>query len=163
MPKRLCFTLVAIALATVIPGSLGKPGIDAGSTVWHEYADSRRAFVVAYPPDGRVTRKQPHSVVIQNFETDDLGVGPKGRFYVEIEILDPVVSCKDMVQRPKKVMIGKTQAVTSLGESGGDAPGFHFILCAVRKDHRFSVVVTENDARGRIAKRILSSVRFLDE
>ena len=163
MTKKSRAPSVATAMAIFLLSAMGSPVANAGSAIWWEYTDSTRAFVLNYPPDGRVTHKQPRSVVIQNFESDDLGVGPKGRYYVEIEFVDPPVSCDDMIQHPTRTMIGKTHALISLAQYGGDAAGLFFILCAVRKYYRFSAVVSENDARGRIAKRILRSVRFLDE
>lgn len=155
--------MVAIAIAVSAANCFAESTGDRLTTAWHQYVDNARAFELAFPPDGRISSRTPHDVVIQNYESDDLGVGPKGRFYVEIRVLEPAETCNGMVERPRKVMIGKTQAVISLGEFGGDSMGLHFILCAVRKGHRFSVVVSENDAGGRIAKRILNSVRFLGE
>ena len=137
-----------------------KPSPEAN---WQEYLDVGRRFALQYPPDGRVTAKTSDYVVIQNFTTDDHGVAPKGRYFIEIHMREQPGSCENMTTRPKKIKIGRTDAVASLGQDGGDSGGRHFVVCAPRKDHVFSVVVSENDPKGRIANQILATVRFLGE
>jgi hypothetical protein len=154
-------SLVCAVIA--VASSTAHAGAPSPEREWQEYRDDGRKLVVYHPPDGRVTTKTSRYVVIQNYESDDHGVAPKGRYYIEIHLHDQPGSCENMTKHPKKIKIGRTDAMASLGEDGGDSGGRQFVICAPRKDHIFSVVVSENDAKGRVAKRVLASVRFLDE
>lgn len=155
--------LLAMVFALAASAAFAQNTFSTTNTAWQTYSDKEHHFQISYPPGSHFTAKAKDYIRIQNFApSDNVEVMlKKGEYYLEVHLIERTTgTCRDQFERSRRITVGRTKALIGFAPIDGDSGGIPFMFCAVRNDHRFLAVATENDVLGKIAYRILRSIKF---